>query len=187
MSNNSLYWYVLFVQTGREEEIINLLKKESTHDQYFKPFLFKTVHVFRRQGKKSLFHKTCFPGYIFIESNEVPDEFISRTLSVVYPLKYVYKILHYGDNKVDAAMHENERAALSTLFGKEYCADISQGFKSNDCIKIISGPLVDYESKILKFNRSRQEAVVSVNMFGKPIEVLMGLDILKNKDDVAAM
>ena len=181
MDNDPLYWYVLFVQTGREEEIVDELKRIFT-DTHFKPFLLKTVHVFRRQGKKSLFQKICFPGYVFIESNKTSDIFTARMFSLAYPIKHIYKVLHYGDNRTDIAIHESERIELSKLFGKEYCADISQGFKENDFVKIISGPLVDQESKILRFNKNRNEAVVRIDMFGKPVEVLVGLNVLQKNN-----
>ena len=76
-------------------------------------------------------------------------------------------------------MREEERAALSRVFGNNYCIDISKGFQVGDSVKVISGSLMGQESIIQRINKGRQEAVISVNMFGTAVPISVGLELIE--------
>ena len=177
LSDHEIYWYVLFVQTGSEERLIKRLK-ESLNCEDFIPFVPKKTCVFRRQGKKSLFQKTCFPGYVFIESSKQVLEFTKHVYPITKKLEEAYRFLSYGDY-CDIAMHEEERIALSKIFGNDYCIDISFGFQEGDSIRIETGSLTGYESKIIKINKGRREAIIALRMFGNIIPVSVGFEIIE--------
>ncbi len=176
MSAENIYWYVLFCRTGTEEKLAEKLK--SKLGEGYMPFVPQKTCVFRRHGQKSLFQKICFPGYVFIESDKPASEFIGRVYPVAYKLKEAYRFLCYGDRS-DIAMREEERAALSKVFSHDHCIDISTGFKEGDSVKIISGALVGSESKIVKINKNRNEAIIQVAMFGTLVPVSIGLEVIE--------
>jgi len=177
MSSNKVYWYVLFVRTGSEEEIVGRLKTY-LDNKSFQPFILQKGCVFRRKGKKTLFYKNCFPGYVFIESNKSTVDFWNYVFPVIYEMEDVYKVLHYGDRS-NMSMREEERVGLYNIFGLEHCIGISTGFKDGDSVKVISGALKGYESKILQINKNRKTAVIAINMFENVVNVSVGMDIIE--------
>jgi transcriptional antiterminator NusG len=178
MQNGKIFWYVLFARTGAEKRIVERLKNYLDGEHY-RPFVLKKTCVFRRQGKKSVFQKVVFPGYVFIESHNPPEEFIVRAVPIVYNLWDAYRFLRYGDGNM--AMRDEERIALSRLFGDDRCIDISIGFQEGDAVRIVSGALMvlEQESRILRINKSRREAVISVEMFGQMITASVGLEVIE--------
>ena len=176
MPSDKIFWYVLFARTGAEERLSEKLK-DKLGDSYL-PFVPQKTCIFRRQGKKSEFQKICFPGYLFIESDKPASKFIEYAYPIVYKQKEAYRFLCYGD-RADIAMREEEREALSRVFGEEHCIDISKGFKEGDSIKVISGSLMGQESIILRINKGRQEAVIAVEMFGTVVSVSVGIEIIE--------
>ena len=176
MPGDKVYWYVLLVRTGAEERLLEKLKRRLGGRCV--PFVPMKTCVFRRQGKKSLFQKPIFPGYLFIESDKPVLEFRWYIFHVVYREKEAYRFLYYGERE-DIAMREEERIALSKLLGNERKLDISVGFKEGDSVRIISGPLAGNESKIVRVNKSRNEAVVSVRMFNDVVPVSVGIEFME--------
>lgn len=177
MPNDNLYWYVLFVRTGCEEKLVAALKA-SFDKSVAIPFTPTKTGVFRRAGKKSLFQKICFPGYIFIESTLPPLALAKYSFVILNRQKDIYRFLSY-EGRFDTAMRESEREALSKLLGKERSIDISMGLREGDCVKIISGPLLGLESRIVKIDKNRQNAVIIINMFGDELEMSVGLSIIE--------
>ena len=177
MTGEKIYWYILFVRTGTEEQLAKRLKY-SLGNCGFQPFVPKKTCVFRRQGKKSLFQKICFPGYVFIESDKPTMEFIEVAFPTIDKDKDAYRFLCYG-NKDDIAMREGERLILSRIFANNYCIDISKGFKEGDTVKIISGALMGHESMIMSINKGRKKAVIEVQMFGTIVAVSVGLEVIE--------
>lgn len=176
MPEENVYWYVLFVRTGAEERVAKRLKNELGSDGYF-PFVPKKTCVFRRQGKRSLFQKICFPGYVFVESDKPTREFLKYVWPVVYKVKDAYRFLYYGD-KADIAMRDEERIILSSILGADKRIDISKGFKEGDEVEIISGALAGNKSIIKKINRNRSEAVLEILMFETVVSVSVGLEVI---------
>ena len=176
---NNTYWYVLFVKTGSEERVVRLIKRDLNGDEFF-PFIPKKECIFRRQGKKSIFEKICFPGYVFIESNRKAEDFLAHIFPTVYRIKDAYRFLYYSDNRFDVAMREDEIQALDMILDSNRCISISAGFKTGDSVRIVSGALVGCESEILSINMNRKDAVISMNVFGDQKRVSVGLDIIEN-------
>lgn len=73
---------------------------------------------------------------------------------------------------------QRERYMHPEIFVESYCINISKGFRKGDSIKIISGSLTGYESKIIRINRNRRIAVVALDILGKIVETSIGLEII---------
>jgi transcription antitermination factor NusG len=77
---------------------------------------------------------------------------------------------------------------LSTLESRilikffEFCNRLKY-YNKGDSIRITSGALVGNESRILKINKNRHEAVIGVAMFGTIAPVSVGLDIVEKIGD----
>ena len=171
------YWYVLFVRTGSEEKIVKILNL-MWKNRNIVPFVPKKMMVFRRHGKKSLFSKICFPGYVFLESELPQYELLKYAFKILYYLREVYGFLHYKDRST-FAMRDSEKNMLSKMLGKDRCIDMSVGFKEGNVVKVVAGPLSGKENKILRVNRNKKTVTIEVEMFGMTIEAQVGLEVLE--------
>jgi len=177
MQNNYDCWYVLFVKTGFEEEVAEQLRDE-LNATGFSPFIPTKVSIYRRKGQKSDFKQICFPGYIFIQSTNHADEFRRIIFPVVYKIKNAYRFLHYGDDRNDIEMCEDEKNCLHKLFGDEFCIEKVKLFKEGEVVKILSGPFVGCESRIKKISSKKKEAVLSLEKFRNIIDVTISIDLI---------
>ena len=172
------FCYVLYVRTGHEEKVrlllVNRLEKE-----LFTPFIPKKIMVFRRQGKYSKVHRVCFPGYVFIKSVLPPATFISRMFPVVYPIREVFRFLHYGSDRNDVALRDNERYSLLQLLDDTYTINCVIGIKNGDRIQIISGPFIGKEGTVKKVNPRKREVIIEIEIFGNSNLATLGLDIVE--------
>ena len=177
------YCYVLFVRAGDEDKVCRMLTNRLGLEQFI-PFVPKKIMVFKRNGKFSKVPRVCFPGYVFIKSDYPPAQFLAKMFPCVYPLKEVYRFLHYGNDRSDVALHENERIQLYRLFGDKFIIDCVIGVMSGDRIQIISGPFVGIEGTVKKVIPRKREVVVEIPIFGGNNQTTLGLDIVeKVKND----
>jgi transcriptional antiterminator NusG len=174
-------WVILFVQTGAEERLTRMLKEMLNADEYL-PFL-PVKETFRRS--KGVIHKErklLFPGYVFIQT-DIEADLIANKLKLalmnITGQKYIYSILHYGDNKKDVAVHDKEHIYLERLFNSDFCVMGSVGFIEGDMIRVTSGALIGMESRIKRINRHKREAVLEFEMFGALRKVTLMLEVIE--------
>lgn len=170
-------YYVLFIKTGVEEKILQVLKMRLDSSLFF-PFIPKREKVFKRGGKVFLESEICFFGYIFIESELSPDDFAVRIIPYIRMFDEIYRILSYS-GKNDIALKEQEIISLKSLYGINYCIEKSVGFIEGEKIRVNSGPLVGKESMIKKINRHKREAIIEINFMGSLRYISVELEIIE--------
>ena len=148
------YCYILFVRTGDEDKILRFLSHR-LDTGLFQPFVPKKAMIYRRLGVHKKVFRNCFPGYIFIQSNSPPNEFLAKMFPIVYPIKEAYRFLHYGDNRQDIALREHERQSLLNLSGEQFIIDCAIGVLIGDRVQIVSGAFADIEGTVKKSFRAR--------------------------------
>lgn len=169
--------YVLFVKTGCEEEIVERLKSNSL----LKPFAPMKEYFFIRKGVADKRRKVCFQGYVFVESNLLPEEFINLFAKRNPWKKDIIRILNYGDY-LNIAMKREEHEAIINMFSKNYCLNVSTAKLVGNRVQIISGPLLGMESTIKKVNAKKKEAALEIEFMGYKRLIWVGLEIIKGLD-----
>lgn len=171
-----MYWYVLFVRTGREYKVEKFLK-ERLDANIFMPFIPLHEKIFKTAGtvKKEL--KPLFPSYVFIESEIPGQEFIKMTRRIFYSSRDIVSLLRYSDTEVE--MKESERQILLNLSNKDYCIESSIGIIEGDRIYIIDGPLKGKESIVKKINRHKRQALVEIEFMNELRLLSLSLEIMK--------
>jgi transcriptional antiterminator NusG len=140
--------------------------------------------AYRRKGLVSELRKPLFPGYIFIQTGIEPDlvaDKLETALKNIGGNKHIYSILHYGDDKKDVVLREDERIHWERLFGEDFCITGSVGFIVGDTIRITSGALTGFESRIKRIDRRKREAVVEMKIMGAVREVSLMLEIVEKR------
>ena len=163
-------------QTGHEEFAIRDVVADFSKDTV-KPFIPTIIKPFKKSGIVQYETQLLFPGYIFVETKLLNNEFVQIINKTIYSSKHLVKLLTYGTD--DVALKEDERRILESIWDKEkHQISSSKGVLKNNRITIIDGPLMGMESKIKKINRHKMQAMVEVELLNKVENVMVGLEII---------
>lgn len=168
-------WYVIRVDCGKEEEALFFIKKILDIDTLGRVFIPK---VARRRKYRDGWHDKYLPfvpGYLFFETDEPTKLF--------FELKKVPKrtsLLRSGEDIL--AVRDDEEALIKSFFGKKETVEISIVHKEGDKVVVDSGPLAGREAIIKKIWSHKRTALISTDMFGRKMELKVGIDYLKEKE-----
>lgn len=87
------------------------------------------------------------------------------------------RLLGTGDEIIPLSQEEVE--LLLKLGKEEQLVAMSTGIIENDQVRILTGPLQGMEGYIRKINRHKRKAWVSIEMFGRSVDMEVGLEIVK--------
>ncbi len=174
IAGNGNNCYVLFVKTGNEKRVADLLKI----NKCLAPFIPMIEYYHIRKGKEDKRMKICFRGYVFIKSNLEPDNFI-YVIDHFRPLTNdIFRVVNYGE-PLDIALHNEECLMLDNIFGTDHCLHASQALVVGNRVHIVSGALLGMESVIKRISHRRKEAVLEIDFLGTKRELWVGLEILE--------
>ena len=78
------------------------------------------------------------------------------------------------------ALDEKEESMVKELGNKDHKTLLSRiKVGEQRTIRIIDGPLKNYEGNIVKVNLHRREAVVQVDFMGRAVELYMGIEMVE--------
>lgn len=164
-------WYVIQVRTGTEQEITRQCQAVISREVLEKSFLPYFEEMKRYQGTWHKEQKLLFPGYVFLISGD-PKQLYQKLKRVIG----LTKLLKTGDQII--ALTDAEIQFLLKFGGKEQLVKMSTGFMEKDQVTILEGPLKGMEGYIKKIDRHRREASLKLPMFGRILDVKVGLEII---------
>lgn len=167
-------WYVIQVRTGTEREIVRQCKTVISTEILERSFLPCYEEMKRYQGTWHKEQKLLFPGYVFLISS--CPELLYQKLKKIIGLT---KLLKTGEQII--SLTESEIEFLWKFGGKEQLVKMSTGFLERDKIVVLEGPLKGMEGYIRKIDRHRREANLELSMFGRILNVKVGLEIIMKK------
>jgi len=175
------HWVILFVRVGSEEKITEMLQKKLGLNDYL-PFVPTREAAFRRQGITQIIRKPLFPGYVFLKTEmdaTLIADHLRMALDGIQELKHVYSILHYGNNRKDVVVREEEQSYWEQLFDANFCIPGSIGRIESGFTRVTSGALMGLERRIKKINRHKREAVIEMPMMESTREITVMLEIVE--------
>ena len=167
-------WHVIRVDCGKEEEALFFMDKILNLKELGRPFIPKVV---RKRKLKDGWHDRYLPfvpGYLFFETDEPTKLF--------FELKKVPKrttILRIDDDML--AVSPDEEAFIRSFFGSEDTVEVSVIHKVGDKVVVDSGPLAGREAIIKKIWAHKRTALISTDMFGRTMELKVGIDFLSRE------
>lgn len=165
-------WYAVQVKTGKEQETADLCRGIVNQEMLVESFIPRYERMKRYQGE---WHKELlpmFPGYIFLVTERVEELF--------YELKRVpelTKILGSGSEFIP--IRDEEKALLHRMGNEQHVTEMSVGYLVGERVVILSGPMKGMEGKIRKIDRHKRMAVLEVGMFGRWVDVKVGVEIVE--------
>lgn len=170
------FLYVLWVKTGREEIAFKQIQTLFGDSITWLNLLVETF--FRKQGKVLKITKPAFPGYIFLTTEIENNEFIFRarecarqSLSILKPLCYT--------GTFQAAMREEERAAIDCLWQGKDCIETSTGILVGDHVVVTTGPFIGRECVIVSISPRKRQAIIEIEFMGGVRQATIGLEIVE--------
>ena len=171
--SNHNNWYALYVLTGREDYMRNMLERRLENDRVsnLRIVVPKRKLRERKHGEWSDVVRVLFPGYILINGSIGTDEYywIKDTLGVVKLLRYGQEIIHIEPNEINIIAH---------LIGNDEIIGYSKVFVEGGFIRVIDGPLLSMEGYIQSIDHRKGRAKVKLDFLGKYMTVDLGINMI---------
>ena len=175
-------YYVIQVKTGQEQKTIDDIKRHMKDVSYFDVFSPSRKALRKYKGEFKEVTERCFPGYIFVETENVEKLFFD-----LYWVPGFTRILgREGLTYHFASINEEESRMIDILYNASSnrvtpISDIE--VKEGDEIMIIEGPLMGVKSRIVKVNLHKRYALVELNLFSQRILTKVGINIITKLHD----
>jgi transcriptional antiterminator NusG len=163
------HWYVINTYSGHENKVrLNLQQRiKSLHqDQYVKDIVVPTEQVVEtKNGQKVQKEKRVFPGYVMVSMDMTEDSWalVKNTPGVTGFVGSANKPVPLNQEEVDRIMH------TATVEKPKAVAQFTIG----ETVRVMSGPLSDFNGVISEISEDQGKLKVNVNIFGRetPVEL----------------
>lgn len=168
-------WYVLQTVTGKEEELVQMIKELVSPNLYTDCFVGYYERVWRRQQQSIIHVERLFPGYVFIIS-EYPAE-------LYLELKHVPRMsrLITGDDFEFLPMEKEEEGFFEELLAGNRIVKLSYvETNGKERVYRATGPLKNYMGQVVKYQFKKRYALVRIRLLGN--EKIIALGIILRED-----
>ncbi len=171
-------YFVINTMSRLEEEMMSKIKRSLDNKIISDIFIVKRKRLRKKDGNWKEYEEKLFPGYIFVETED-PKKIASeiRNIDGFKKLVGMGEIGHM--NYIPLTLDEENM--INDLIGKEKkTIGISTiSIEEGKSVKIISGPLVGYEGKVLKYDLHKRVALVSIPFAGRETTIQLGIDVIR--------
>ncbi|HAV90628.1 MAG TPA: hypothetical protein DCW44_05095 [Eubacterium sp.] len=165
-------WYVVRVETGKEDIVKEIIEKSVDKSLYDRVFIPVYENVWKKAGRGNICIEKMFPGYVFLDTKYIKDIY---TYMVKLPVfAHILKELDDEDeyfvplNEDEVKFFEN--VLVDNLMTVSY---VKKNVRKNT-LKIY-GPLQIYRNNIKKLDIPHRRALATINFMGKERNVKFGL------------
>jgi len=161
-------WYAIHVVNGFEETVAEAILKRAKafdlEDKIFNAIVPKEKKVKIKNGKKEIVETKIYPGYVLVDMI-VTDETWYHVRNTPNVTGFV------GTGTTPIPIDKNEIEEIFKRMSQEPTIDFD--FQINDLVKIIEGPLKDFEGKIIDIDQEKGKLKILVNIFNRetPVEI----------------
>ena len=172
-------YYVIQVKTGKEQKAIDDIMKNKPDDASFDVFApyRKTLRKYKGVMKEVV--ERCFPGYVFVETNDV-----QRLFKQLYFTPGFQKLLgREADTDNFVPLDKDESRMIDILYSasNNRITEISNiEVKEGEMIRVLDGPLAGLETQIKKVDLHKRTVTVEYMMCGRLVTSNVGINIVTN-------
>lgn len=174
-----LMYYVIQVKTGKEQTSIDDILKNKPEDASFDVFAPYRKVLKKFHGVEKEVVERCFPGYIFVETNDV-----KKLFKQLYFTPGFQKLLgREADTDNFVPLDKDESRMVDILYSKNNnrVTEISNiEVKEGELIRVLDGPLAGLETQIKKVNLHKRTVIVEFMMCGRLVSSPVGINIVTN-------
>ncbi len=174
-------YYVIHVETGKEDKIIDEIKRYKDHEATFEVFtpLMKQLRKYKGEWKEVTIK--CFPGYIFVQTDEIKQLF----KELVYVEGYTRLLGKERGSENYLPLNEEESRVIDILCSEESDRTVEISdivIEEGDKIRVVAGPLMGLEGSIVKKDFHKRKVRVRISFAGRGIETDVGINIITKID-----
>ncbi len=169
--NPNMRWYVVKVQSGREESIREAIERrvkiEGLQDSFGQIIVPTEKVTEMRNGKRVVKERKLYPGYLMVKL-----EFNDRMLYLFRETSGVGDFVGGGINKPPPPMNDHEVARMLGQRG-ETVTDIApkSKFEKGDKVKVKDGTFAGMEGEVKEVLDVKGALRVELTIFGRPVPV----------------
>jgi transcriptional antiterminator NusG len=164
-------YYVLQVYTGEEDRYMRLAEEEIAGRARL---LWPRRRLYiRKRGVRKKVLAPLFPGYLFLETEEL-------TRSLIYSLRRVPGFVRLLESTADPRpLSGNDLELVRHFLGfGEVVQESKVTFDENNRIEVIEGPLQGLEGRIVKVDKRKGRAKVRLDLYKDSFLVDLGFEIM---------
>lgn len=169
---NNKDWYILKVQSNREDTIADGLQRRvaiAGLQDYFGEIIVPTEMVTEfKNGKKKVVKRKLYPGYIVIHMS-ITEE----TWFLVRDTPGIGDFTGSGGKPIPMLPHEVSKLIAKEEEKTEEQPRLKISFKSGDRVKINEGTFENFEGEVDNIDQTNGRVTVMINIFGRstPVEL----------------
>lgn len=189
-----LRWYVVNTYSGHEKKVQANLerRRRSMHQEVaIRRIVVPTEHqVETRDGQKVQVEKRVLPGYVLVQM-DANDETVSLVRGTPGVTGFVGLSGKAGKNhmpvplppdEVERILHQAAAAAAAPTADGTKPAKAKIEFTLGQPVKIIAGPLSDFDGEIIEINAEQGRLKVHVSIFERQVPVELRFDEVRRLD-----
>lgn len=176
-------YYVLQVITGEEKKFIGLAKINfnlnlpgfDVKDSLMWPRRKLTI---RKNGVNKESLAPIFPGYLFLEAERLTPDIqwiLRRTTGFVRFLK--------SNQNIEPIAGTDKELLLHFLHFGEIVEKSNVWFDKNKKIRVLNGPMKGMEGQIVKVDRRKKRAKISLSLYKESFTIDFGFEILEKVEE----
>lgn len=170
MDQKNILTYCVYCDVGKDNHAVDYLNKLG-----YSGLSFQQVKRFYHERRVEERRVPLLPRYVFFDAplDEVPDLYRIRSSPSIL------KILQYGDG--ERAVRDEDLRFVQWMKRIHGILEMSQVMQVGTRIKVVGGPLKEYEGKIIEVKKQRKMVAIELSgqgHFGKiwcPIEYIESL------------
>ena len=172
-------YYVIQVKTGKEQQAIEDILKNKPDDASFDVFSPYRKSFRKYKGVMREVVERCFPGYIFVETNDV-----KRLFKQLYFTPGFQRLLgREAETENFVPLDKDESRMIDILYSanNNRITEISNiEVREGEMIRVLDGPLMGLETQIKKVNLHKRTVLVEFMMCGRLVTAPIGINIITN-------
>lgn len=140
-------------------------------------FMPVTERIWKIEGKWQRVLVPMFKGYLFITSDDSTGLFGRIHGSLGKTIFRFVKLLKDDDYIIP--LSDSNESMVKELSDEDHVIKASIGYLKGDTLIVTDGPLKGHEGQVVKIDRHKRIAVLSVEFLGEKRNLTVGLEVVK--------
>lgn len=168
-----MQYYTIQVLTEEEDDFARRLLPKLGPDRLILP---KKLLPIRRRGTTRKEMRPLFPGYAFIQSEDILSE-----LDVYWTIRRTQGFVRFlRESPHPTPLSERDLSLIRHFISFGKCADTSKvTFDEHDRIVVLEGPLKGLEGRIEKVDRRKARARVRLDLYDSSFPIDLGFEVVE--------
>lgn len=170
------HWYVLFVKSNCEESVRRHILSHIPEDFGYAVLVPRRFMREHRNGVWNEVNKIMFPGYVFVGTDNITELY-----STIRQNEKILSLLRNDDGYAEVEL--DEIAYIVYMSDDTGVIGESDIFIEDDLVMVKSGPLVNFDGKVVNINKRNKRVTVRFQFNGTSHDIPLCTNILTAMSD----